>query len=184
MYGDRDFACNWIGGERAVLAVDYLDKLGFKEAGYTPVIFGGGDGGVEMEIGGQVRQFGNFSFSRVYQAGHEVPAYQPEVAYHIFSRAMLNKDIATGLVPVTDTYSTLGPDSTFHIKNVPPSFPESVCYVLDPGTCTEEQWEFVKNGSVVVKDWTVVSYGVEVEEADETIRDQWYEDTQKVLGGE
>lgn len=74
MYGDRDFACNWIGGERAVLAVDFEGKEGFKEAGYTPVIYGSltaEDGSMLPSIGGQVKQFGNFSFARVYQAGHE-----------------------------------------------------------------------------------------------------------------
>jgi carboxypeptidase C (cathepsin A) len=43
-----------------------------------------------------VRQYGNFSFSRVFEAGHEVPAYQPETAYEIFRRAMFNLDIASG----------------------------------------------------------------------------------------
>lgn len=76
MYGDRDFACNWIGGERAVLAVEYANKDGFAEAGYTPILYGAEDGAGEFEIGGQVRQFGNFSFSRVYQAGHEGLCFQ------------------------------------------------------------------------------------------------------------
>lgn len=68
MYGDRDFACNWIGGERALLAVDYSSSEKFREAGYTPIL----SGGIE---GGQVKQYGNFSFSRVYEAGHEGMCY-------------------------------------------------------------------------------------------------------------
>jgi len=28
----------------------------------------------------------NFSFARVYQAGHEVPAFQPQVAFEIFKQ--------------------------------------------------------------------------------------------------
>jgi carboxypeptidase C (cathepsin A) len=66
MYGDRDWACNWIGGERAVLAVNYSDAEGFKNAGYEPIVYGS-----DNTVGGQVRQYGNYSFSRVYQAGHE-----------------------------------------------------------------------------------------------------------------
>lgn len=70
MYGDRDFACNWIGGERAVLAVDYSGKEKFANAGYTPILVPD-DSGVGVDIFGQVKQYGNFSFSRIYQAGHE-----------------------------------------------------------------------------------------------------------------
>lgn len=64
VYGDRDFACNWIGGEEVSLAVNYSMAENFRKAGYTPIISSVG-------VGGQVRQYGNFSFSRVYQAGHE-----------------------------------------------------------------------------------------------------------------
>lgn len=66
MYGDRDWACNWIGGERAFDAVEYSGAEGFKNAGYEPVLYG-----ENLEEGGQVKQFGNYSFARVYQAGHE-----------------------------------------------------------------------------------------------------------------
>ena len=59
-------ACNWIGGERAVLAVDYSAKEQFKNAGYEPIMYG-----ENLTVGGNVKQFGNYSFSRVYQAGHE-----------------------------------------------------------------------------------------------------------------
>jgi len=66
MYGDRDWACNWLGGEREVLDVEYSGAEGFRSAGYEPVVYGS-----ESSIGGQVRQYGNYSFARVYQAGHE-----------------------------------------------------------------------------------------------------------------
>jgi carboxypeptidase C (cathepsin A) len=66
MYGDRDFACNWIGGERAFNSVEYFGAEGFRKAGYEPILYG-----EDLIEGGQVKQFGNFSFSRVYQAGHE-----------------------------------------------------------------------------------------------------------------
>ena len=66
MYGDRDFACNWIGGERISLAIDYSKSQNFREAGYAPIVTSDGN-----QWGGMVRQHGNFSFSRVFQAGHE-----------------------------------------------------------------------------------------------------------------
>lgn len=66
MYGDRDWGCNWIGGERAVLSVEYSGAEDFRKAGYEPVVYGSNN-----TIGGQVKQYGNYSFARVYQAGHE-----------------------------------------------------------------------------------------------------------------
>jgi carboxypeptidase C (cathepsin A) len=64
VYGDRDYACNWIGGERTSLAIEYTDSEEFRSAGYIPVWLD------DFSIAGQVRQYGNLSFTRVYQAGH------------------------------------------------------------------------------------------------------------------
>lgn len=66
IYGDRDFACNWIGGERISLAIDYSGSQQFRDAGYATIVTANG-----IQWGGMVRQHGNFSFSRVFQAGHE-----------------------------------------------------------------------------------------------------------------
>ena len=75
-------------------------------------------------------------------------------------RATFNKDIKTGNFEVNDGYSTVGPTSVFHIKNEVPEWPESSCYILSPGTCTEEQYEQVLNGTVLIKDFVVVEYDV------------------------
>lgn len=37
---------------------------------------------------GEVRQYGNFSFLRVYESGHEVPYYQPVAALEMFRRVL------------------------------------------------------------------------------------------------
>ncbi|KAK3639323.1 hypothetical protein LTR56_012491 [Elasticomyces elasticus] len=37
-----------------------------------------------------------------------VGAFQPETTFHIFNRALFNKDIATGDSTVNDEYSTSG----------------------------------------------------------------------------
>lgn len=76
-------------------------------------------------------------------------------------RATLNKDIKTGNFDVTDDYSTVGPSSVFHIKNEIPEWVEPTCYVLNPGTCTGDQWAQVLNGTVLIKDFIVVEYDVE-----------------------
>ncbi|KAK6227430.1 serine carboxypeptidase [Colletotrichum tabaci] len=149
MYGDRDYACNWVGGEKASLAIPYSRSAAFANAGYAPLITPDG-------VTGMTRQLGNYSFSRVFQAGHEVPAYQPVAAYEIFMRATFNRDIATGLVPVTDALATVGVRDTWHIKNAPPPQPDPICYVLKPETCRPEVWERVADGTARVKDWYVV----------------------------
>lgn len=156
VYGDRDFACNWIGGEEVSLAVPYSKISQFKTAGYTPVQVN------NTYSGGLVRQYGNFSFTRVFQAGHEIPAYQPETAYEIFRRTMNNLDIATGKIATagggdSTVYATTGEMSTWTVKNEPPPPPQPTCYVLSLGTtCTNEQINAVFNGSAVIKNWVVV----------------------------
>ncbi|KPM39262.1 Carboxypeptidase S1 A [Neonectria ditissima] len=149
MYGDRDYACSWTGGEAASLAVPFKRAPDFADAGYAPFVTAEGESGM-------TRQFGNFSFTRVYQAGHEVPSYQPEAAYEIFMRALFNRDIATGILPVTDEFSTTGVKDTWHIKNTPPEVPKPRCYILKPDTCLPEVWAKVESGEAHIKDYFVV----------------------------
>ncbi|PUU73991.1 Alpha/Beta hydrolase protein [Tuber borchii] len=103
---DRDYICNYMGGEAVSLAVDYPDKAAFQAAGYEDIRIN------SSYVGGQVRQHGNFSFVRVYQAGHLVPSYQPETAYVIFDRMIRGVSIATGNEITrsgSNVYSTTGP---------------------------------------------------------------------------
>ena len=150
MYGDRDYACNWVGGEAVSLAIPYSRAKDFADAGYSEFVTHEG-------VGGRTRQFGNHSFTRVYQAGHEVPSYQPFAAYEIFMRATFNRDIATGMIPVTDELATTGPKDTWQFKNEPPKSPKPKCYVLNPGTCDSQTWRMVVAGNVTVKDYFVVA---------------------------
>ncbi|EMD67611.1 hypothetical protein COCSADRAFT_290988 [Bipolaris sorokiniana ND90Pr] len=152
VYGDRDYACNWYGGELLSLAIPYKNANSFATAGYAPVVVN------DTYIGGQVRQYGNLSFTRVYEAGHEVPAYQPETAYKIFMRSLFNRDISTGNVSTANntSYATEGPMDVSNIINVPIIDPGAQCYVLDPGQCTKEQWESVMNGTALIRNWIVV----------------------------
>jgi carboxypeptidase C (cathepsin A) len=158
MYGDRDYACNWVGGERVSLEVPYARSADFAAAGYAPLL-------TTQGVKGMTRQHGNYSFTRVFQAGHEVPSYQPEAAYEIFMRATFNRDVATGLLPVTSELATVGPSDTWHIKNDLPEEPTPQCYILSPGTCRPEIWEKVWAGKVRVEDYFVV--GVDEDDGDE-----------------
>lgn len=149
MYGDRDFACNWLGGEAASLEIPYSRIDDFRNAGYTPLMSSVGHRG-------ETRQFGNFSFSRVFQAGHMIPAYQPEAAYDVFMRALFNRDIATGEEKVHDELSTEGPSDTWHVKSKRAASPKQKCYILARETCTEDVWAQVMAGKAIIKDYFVV----------------------------
>lgn len=110
-----------------------------------------------------------------------VPSYQPVVSYDIFMRAMFNMDVATGFHPVWDNYSSEGPEDTWFVKNYPPERPEPVCYILSPQTCTEEQYEMVKNGSGIIRDYILLRD--EDEEASGSFMDE-FQHEQKVLNEE
>ncbi|KAB5583123.1 serine carboxypeptidase [Coniochaeta sp. 2T2.1] len=136
VYGDRDFICNWIGGEAVSLAV--ADLAGpayssrFRSAGYAPIIVN------DTYIGGVVRQYGNLSFSRVYQAGHFVPAYQPETAFQIFARIILGTSLSTGEPVNLNMYNTTGPLNATSTLSLPPS-PTATCYLRNmAGTCPDD----------------------------------------------
>ena len=187
VYGDRDYQCNWIGGEQVSLAINSTFSTGFHAAGYTPILNANGS------TAGVVRQYGNLSFSRVFDAGHEVPFYQPETAYNIFARTMAGKDVATGGLALTNcaNYSTTGPASSFAIKNkLPPPPQEAACYLWDiRETCTPDKKALLADGTAIVEDFVVVGAnvnGTDVyynrngtsarrgrQERDQWLRDQW-----------
>ncbi|KAK4552518.1 hypothetical protein LTR86_010362 [Recurvomyces mirabilis] len=118
--GDADYNCNWLGGE-AVAAE--INAPGWKNAGYQNLTTSDGT------VHGVVKQAGNFSFVRVYDAGHSVPFYKPAVALDMFSRMLANTDIATGRQKVTAGYLSHGPakstyqngNSTIQVDVVDPS---------------------------------------------------------------
>jgi carboxypeptidase C (cathepsin A) len=60
---------NWFGGEAISLAIEYTHSAAFAAAGYEPMVVDGTEYG-------EVRQYGNYSFARIYESGHEIPFYQ------------------------------------------------------------------------------------------------------------
>jgi carboxypeptidase C (cathepsin A) len=115
IYGDADYICNWFGGEAVSLAAEWKHAEGFRGAGYTPMTVRG------TEFG-ETRQFGNLSFTRVFQAGHEVPYYQPVPALQLFNRTLFGWDAATGSVKVGEDaeYSTNGTAQATHSQSFVP----------------------------------------------------------------
>jgi carboxypeptidase C (cathepsin A) len=118
LYGDADYICNWFGGEAVSLAANFSDAEAFRAAGYTPFLVDG----VEY---GEVREYGNFSFTRIYEAGHEVPYYQPEASLEHFKRVLDHVIIADGSVVVTDNYATNGSAKATHTESFVPLPPSS-----------------------------------------------------------
>jgi hypothetical protein len=97
------------GGEAVSLAVNYTHHEEFMAAGYVPFKVDGTEYG-------EVRQYGNFSFLRVYEAGHEVPYYQPEASLEMFRRVMLGLDLADGDLKLSSNYSSIGGANATHTE--------------------------------------------------------------------
>jgi len=69
---------------------------------------------------GETREYGNFSFTRVYESGHEVPYYQPIAALALFNRTINNFDSATGTKKVTADLNTNGTAIATHTNSFVP----------------------------------------------------------------
>ncbi len=148
MYGDRDYICNWLGGEAISLAVAAQTSPAyaslFPAAGYAPIIVN------TTYIGGVVRQYGNLSFSRIYDAGHSVPAYQPETAFEVFARIMTGTSLSTGAVVDLSVYNTSGPLNATQTNSLPPS-PSATCWLRNiPDTCNSDQKSMIINNEGVL----------------------------------
>jgi hypothetical protein len=101
-------------------------------------------------IGGQVRQFGNLSFARIYDAGHTVPSYQPETAFTVFTRVLQGTDIGMGKKVDLSKFRTSGPAESNHRNKVPVQA-KHVCWVRDmQSTCTSEDLKLMDLGQGVV----------------------------------
>ncbi|OAA71492.1 Peptidase S10, serine carboxypeptidase [Cordyceps fumosorosea ARSEF 2679] len=85
--GDADYICNWLG---SVVVADMVAAPGWASAGYADLKTSDG------RVNAQVRQSGGFSFARFFEAGHEMPFFQPLAALEYFERVIGGRDIATG----------------------------------------------------------------------------------------
>ncbi|KAK7745159.1 hypothetical protein SLS62_009872 [Diatrype stigma] len=112
VYGDADYICNWFGGEALSLSLNYTHADEFRASGYEPFVVDG----VEY---GEGRQHGNFSFTRVYDSGHEVPYYQPKAALELFRRVINDLVISDGSEKVTPSYGSEGPPNATHTNVAP-----------------------------------------------------------------
>lgn len=169
-------AIKWIGGEAVSLAIPHKYQNDFAAAGYTALTVSGPEEPPFVPLG-LTRQHGNLSFTRVFQAGHMVPSYQPEASLRVFERALFNRDIATGAVDLTTTggwwgsgdgddeqeglpvFATSGTRDTWWRRNeVLPPLPPAArrCYILNLMTCSQDDVRALREGRAIVKDYVIV----------------------------
>lgn len=154
IYGDRDYICNWLGGEAVSFAIAQAAGVSYQkwyQAGYAPIVTN------ESFIGGVVREFGNLSFSRIYDAGHLVPAYQPETTFTVFSRLIQGTGISLGRKIDLASYISSGEANSTH-KNQAPAAASPVCNIRAVNsTCSTDQKNILANHDGVIINGVVYS---------------------------
>jgi len=81
-HGDKDFICNWRGGEAVTNNLNWSGADQFKNLNYTVL----GDYG-------EFKHLDNFTFYRVYNAGHMVPMDQPAAALDLLGKLIGGWDV-------------------------------------------------------------------------------------------
>lgn len=157
-----------LGGEALSLAIKHKHTQAFQSAGYESVHFPE-DGKIHDDAPrATVRQYGNLSFTRVFDSSHTVGIEWPSVAFTIFNRTISGVDIASGTVRLSEDaseqYSTVGPQSVRHIRNqlladADEEEEEGMCYTLAPSLCSQQQLEAYLRGRGRVRDYWLVDYG-------------------------
>ena len=77
--GDKDFICNWRGGEAWTNEIGWDGQDMFQSADYEKWY-------VEEEAAGEFKKVDKFTFLRVYEAGHMVPMDQPKNALDMLKK--------------------------------------------------------------------------------------------------
>ncbi|KAL2074958.1 hypothetical protein VTL71DRAFT_8738 [Oculimacula yallundae] len=150
MYGDRDYACNWLGGDAVSHAIPFAQSHVFSSAGIADIILTG------YPVGAQVRQAANLSFIRVYSASHNVGLQQPQLAQTIFQRAISGLDIASGTVSASGHVTEHIYKHWEHTSDPPPFPLEGGCYTWNLGLCSDRLRRLYLEGKALVQDFFVV----------------------------
>ena len=146
IYGDRDYICNWLGGEAVSFSIAAQSPAysPFYSAGYADIVVN------STYVGGAVRQYGNLSFSRIYDAGHLVPSYQPETAFTVFTRVIMGTDLSTGKAINLTSYGTTGDANATHTNNAPPAN-SPTCWIRNiNGTCNSAAVSMLQSNQGVI----------------------------------
>ena len=81
--GDKDFVCNWRGGEAWTNSLNWNKTEEFRNTQYLKWNLNG------VTVG-EKKKIDNLTFLRVYNAGHMVPMDQPEVALKMLEELINN----------------------------------------------------------------------------------------------
>ena len=146
VYGDRDYICNWLGGEAVSFSIAAQSPAytPFYSAGYADIVVN------NSYVGGAVRQYGNLSFSRIYDAGHLIPAYQPETAFTVFTRIVMGSDISLGEPTDLATHRSNGTANATFTSKAPDQL-EPTCWVRNiDNTCNDDHKVMLQQGQGVI----------------------------------
>lgn len=88
--GDADWICNWLGNYRVANAVNFTGQAEFSAKDLSSYTVNG----VEK---GMFKTVDNFSFLKVYGAGHEVPYYREFLSALNFERVLIDVEPETAL---------------------------------------------------------------------------------------
>ncbi len=79
-FGDKDFICNWRGGEQLADSLKWEGKDEFAKVSHKAWYNDDGS------AAGTYRKYGRFNFLKVYDAGHMVPLDQPKCALSMITK--------------------------------------------------------------------------------------------------
>ena len=80
--------CNYIGNYNVAQALSWASSSTFVSKALSSYTVNGAAGGL-------FKTAGNLSWLQVYQAGHEVPFYQPALALQVFKQTMSKKPLSS-----------------------------------------------------------------------------------------
>ncbi|KAF9005082.1 alpha/beta-hydrolase [Cyathus striatus] len=84
--GDADIKCNWLGIHDAMVTMDWYGNQQLNNTEYRNI-------SISNKPVAAVKSVDNFTFARVYGAGHALPAFQPQAAVEIFSQFIQGKQL-------------------------------------------------------------------------------------------
>ncbi|KAF9446561.1 alpha/beta-hydrolase [Macrolepiota fuliginosa MF-IS2] len=84
--GDYDIKCNWLGVHDSMVAMSWYGNQTLKSTSYSTITIGN-------ETVAEAKVVNNFSFLRVYRAGHALPGYQMKAAQAIFQEFVQKENV-------------------------------------------------------------------------------------------
>ncbi|KAJ3797925.1 alpha/beta-hydrolase [Lentinula aff. detonsa] len=103
--GDADMKANWLGLHQSMVQMSWYGNRTLNDTSLTNMTINGEDVA-------SIAIIDNFTFARVYGAGHTLPAYKPQVAQTIFRQFVANETIHSVETSMSISASAAGVSST------------------------------------------------------------------------